>query len=119
MKKIKILIIDDEEDNCDQLSGFVERFDFTDVKKCYDSYAAIELLSENDFDLVISDVGLPNINGIEIAKIAGNKKNKPDIILISGKEDIINSINALELGVTYQYRKTRFDYKKLKRKKNR
>ncbi len=95
---MNILLVDDEKEFCDELAIFLKKFDYN-IKTCNSGKEALEYLKECEVDLVISDVTMPKITGIELCNEI--KKNNIDceMILMSGKEDIINSINAMELGI--------------------
>jgi two-component system, NtrC family, response regulator AtoC len=95
---MNILIIDDEKEACDNLSNFVKKFNH-DVNVSYDGKDALDKIKNDNFDLIISDVNLPFYSGIDIVKKVKEKNNNTQVILISGMEDIIQSINAIELGI--------------------
>jgi CheY-like chemotaxis protein len=78
MKK-KILLVDD-----DQFfrNVFVDKLNYETYKvfSATGGAEAIEKININDFDVVITDIGMPKVNGIEILKFA--KKNKPEAKVI-------------------------------------
>ena len=82
-EKKYILVVDDEMIMRDLLTDFLEMFDY-DVVAAHDGVMAWEIIkdSENDrrFDLVITDINMPKMGGIELSK---NIKSKfPDMPLI-------------------------------------
>lgn len=92
----KILIIEDEESIADlekdylELSGFeveIENRGDIGLKKALDE----------EFDLLILDLMLPEVDGFEICKKVREKKNMP-IIMVSAKKDDIDKIRGLGLG---------------------
>lgn len=92
----KILIIEDEESIVDlekdylELSGFeveIENRGDIGLKKALDE----------EFDLLILDLMLPEVDGFEICKKVREKKNMP-IIMVSAKKDDIDKIRGLGLG---------------------
>lgn len=91
-----ILIIEDEESIADlekdylELSGFkVEAENSGDI--------GLKRAINEEFDLVILDLMLPNVDGFEICKKVREKKNTP-IIMVSAKKDDIDKIRGLGLG---------------------
>ena len=92
----KILIIEDEESIADlekdylELSGFeveIENRGDIGLKKALDE----------EFDLLILDLMLPEVDGFEICKKVREKKNMP-IIMVSAKKDDIDKIRGLGMG---------------------
>ncbi len=82
-KPIKILTIDDESYVLDVLSSLLQRFGHT-VSSHLSAIDAIKDYSENEYDLVITDLGMPEMSGKEVAsKIKSMQKGVP-IILLSG-----------------------------------
>lgn len=87
MSTLKILVIDDEVEICDLISFHLTRKGH-DVKTLTSGTQALETLKSEDFDLVISDVRMPEGNGIEIlAEIRKEKPKKPIFIISSGFAD--------------------------------
>lgn len=95
---MKILLIDDEKELCEDLGRFIESIGHS-VVYAYDGKEALRKVEESRFDLVLSDVTIPFINGIELTKKIKDNKLADNILLMSGMEDIISSINAIELGI--------------------
>ncbi len=80
----KILIVEDEIINMMYLSALLDRTGFK-VEKAYDGIQAVSMASENNYSLILMDIGLPEVNGIqateEIRKLAEPYKNVPIIAL--------------------------------------
>ncbi|MFZ5979045.1 MAG: response regulator [Candidatus Zixiibacteriota bacterium] len=89
MKDIKILLVDDEEE---LVSTLVERLRYRNIDAEYllNGAAAIQRMREKKFDVVLLDLKLPGISGIETMRVI--KKEHPDIpiILITGHGSLIN-----------------------------
>ncbi len=84
------------------------------VKSVHDGRQALDLLEKERFDLVILDVKLPEMSGIEIVKRFKDDGFEITFVLISGEEEIIDSINAIELGV-HDFLTKPIDYEDLRR----
>lgn len=94
----KILVVDDEPMLCEILKDFLELNSY-EVEQAHSGQEAFEMLSNNFFDCVISDVRMPNGNGIELAQKISNKLGqKPKIFLTTGFSDISED-KAKDLGV--------------------
>ncbi|MCX5848467.1 MAG: response regulator [Deltaproteobacteria bacterium] len=95
----KILIVDDEKDIVDLLSYNLGKEGFSTVK-AYDGEAAIGLVRSGKPDLMILDLMLPKMNGLDVCKaIRRNPEtaNLP-IIMLTAKGDEIDKIIGLEIG---------------------
>lgn len=101
--KIKILILDDEQQFTEELSGFFE-----------DDYITYEannvgdgrrILKEKDIDLLILDVRLPGISGLDILKEVKEQFPNIEVIVISAHGDMDTVIKALRLGAFDYLRK--------------
>lgn len=95
---MNILIIDDEKECCDSLQFFIENIGKYRFFTAYDSIDALNIINKNNIDLVFTDVNMPTLNGVELTKIIKNRKQDIEVVLISGKRDIIESINAIDYG---------------------
>ncbi len=92
----KILIIEDEEAIAELQKDYLEINEF-DVTIENDGATGMEAALNKEFDLVILDLMLPNIDGYEICKKIRSEKNIP-IIIVSAKKDDIDKVRGLGLG---------------------
>ncbi len=84
----RILVIDDEPNIRSILSGLLDDLGY-DVEVAEDGEKGIKLFDEmGDFDLVISDIRMPNMDGNEVAKyIRGSNKSATPLIAITGFQE--------------------------------
>ena len=92
----KILIIEDETAIAELEKDYLELSNF-EVTICKDGLEGSKLALNEDFDLILLDLMLPNMDGFEICKLIRDKKNTP-IIMVSAKKDDIDKIHGLGLG---------------------
>ena len=92
----RILIIEDEESIADLEKDYLELSNF-EVEVANDGEQGLAQAMEQDFDLIILDLMLPNVDGFEICKKVREKKNTP-IIMVSAKKEDIDKIRGLGLG---------------------
>jgi len=94
MEKIKILVVDDEVRVRDEIAEFLTENKYKVYKAGLPS-EAFSILKENDIDLVILDIKLPEMDGLSALKII--KENYPNIevIMISGHGDMGSVIEAM------------------------
>jgi len=93
----KILIVDDEESIVTLLQYNVERAGFA-TEAAYDGIEALEKCENNEYDLIILDLMLPGMDGLEICKQLRNQKIETPILMLTAKDDELDKILGLELG---------------------
>ena len=94
----RILVIDDEQDMLESLQKILSFRDEFECTFLNDSYKAKSLLSEDRFDLVITDLNMPNVSGIEIVQSALENNPNTKVIIVSGYGSIESSVNAIKVG---------------------
>lgn len=92
----KILIIEDEESIAELEKDYLELSDF-EVQIENSGDTGLKVALEKDFDLILLDLMLPEVDGFEICKQVREKKNTP-ILMVSAKKDDIDKIRGLGLG---------------------
>jgi sigma-B regulation protein RsbU (phosphoserine phosphatase) len=94
-----LLIVDDEELNRDGLARRLQRHDY-EVVAAKSGSEAIELLCEQQFDLVLLDIMMPGMNGLEVLKFLRRVDSLLDlpIIMVTAKGESEDMVEALELG---------------------
>ena len=95
----KILIVDDEKDIVDLISYNLEKEGFVTIK-AYDGESALDLVKSAKPDIVVLDLMLPGIRGLEVCKFI--RKN-PDtdalpIIMLTAKGEQVDKILGFEMG---------------------
>lgn len=93
----KILLIDDEKDIVDLLEEVLRKENFNYIRKAYNGTDAIEKCREYQPDVVVLDVMLPDIDGIEVCKQI-RKFSFCSILFLSSKNDDIDKILGLSCG---------------------
>jgi len=94
-----ILVVDDEELNRDGLARRLQRQDY-EVTTARNGREAIELLGKGRFDLVLLDIMMPGMNGLEVLKFLRRVDSLVDlpIIMVTAKGESEDMVEALELG---------------------
>ena len=93
----KILVVDDEKFLNDLLSGHLKNEGYH-VSNAYDGQEAIDMLNNEDFDIVISDVFLPKKHGIDVLKYIISLNRGTQVIMASGYMDISTANEAIKIG---------------------
>jgi len=96
----RILLVDDEASLLKSISRFLQRLGYR-VQSCTDPEVALELFDANphDFDMVITDLAMPKITGVELVRKIRPIRSDLPIILCSGYSDTIHGENNNNLGV--------------------
>ncbi|WP_339884561.1 sigma-54 dependent transcriptional regulator [Polaribacter vadi] len=95
----KILIIEDEAAIRRVLKKIIsEENESYNVEEAEDGLLGIEMIKDNDYDLVLCDIKMPKMDGVEVLEKA--KKIKPEIpiVMISGHGDLDTAVNTMRLG---------------------
>ncbi len=108
----KILIIDDEKSVLDMLNVVFKKEGYR-VKKSLSAQKALELIDEEDFDLILSDIRLPQISGMELLRKVKEKKPGIPVIMITAYGTIKQAIEAFKAGAI-DYVVKPFDVEELK-----
>jgi len=93
----KILIIDDDRDMCALLNRYLTQNGF-EVAEFYNGKKAIQYLEKNKPDLVLCDVRLEDMDGIEVLKKIMELYPGMPVIMITAYSDIRTSVNAMRMG---------------------
>ena len=82
--KSKILIVDDQKVFRDVLTNIIsETSDMTVVAEASDGDEALDMASKNDFDMVILDIAMPGISGLDVLKELKIKKPHLPVLILS------------------------------------
>lgn len=95
----KILVIEDEAAIRRVLVKILtEESNAYQVEEAEDGLTGIEKITKNDFDLVLCDIKMPKMDGVEVLEAV--KKMKPEIpvVMISGHGDLDTAVNTMRLG---------------------
>ena len=92
----KILIVDDEHDIADLLEVYLKNENYT-IYKYYSAKEALDFIKEEEVDLAILDIMLPDINGFTLCQKIREKHTYP-IIMLTAKDEETDKITGLTLG---------------------
>lgn len=92
-----VLIIDDERDIIDSLSGILEDEGFA-VLKATDGKEGLAIFEREKPDVVLLDVWMPELDGIQVLKKMRGKRDDAKVIVISGHGTISTAVEAVKMG---------------------
>ncbi len=96
-KKNKILLVEDDPRVCSFINKGLTEENF-EVSIAFDGETGLNMLKTNKFDLVILDIMLPNINGIEVCKQIRSNNNKTPILFLTALGSAENVVLGLSSG---------------------
>jgi len=99
--EIQILIVDDESSVRTVLSEVLEEDGFK-VTQATSGTHALEIMAENEFALVITDINMPGISGLELLEEVKEKASETEVIIITSFASLDTAVTALRLGA-YDY----------------
>jgi len=108
----KILIIDDEKSILDLLSVVFKKEGYR-VRATLSAKKALELLSKEEFGLILTDIKLPEMSGFEILKRVRESKPEIAVVMITAYGNVKQAVEALKAGA-FDYVVKPFDVEELK-----
>lgn len=92
-----ILLVDDEERFINSLDAILQHYNYT-CTKALTGTEALTLLQENDFDLALLDVSLPDMSGCEIAEYIQKSVKNTTAVMLTGLGTVETAVKAMQNG---------------------
>jgi DNA-binding NtrC family response regulator len=96
-EKSRILVVDDEDTLRTVLSQELNGEGY-EVDTAADGQIAIDTLKNKQFELILLDIKMPNVNGFEVLKYIKQNHPKLKVIMLTGFADLKNAIESKKLG---------------------
>ena len=93
----KILLVDDDEDILLFYSEVLSELGHVEVTLASNGQEALDRLSQSDFDLVITDICMPKISGIELVIQIQKKSQHQPILVLTGNQDTLSEARNLKV----------------------
>ncbi|MCA1076465.1 response regulator, partial [Clostridium bowmanii] len=96
MENFKILLVEDEK----QMAMFIEmelNHEGYKVDVAYDGREALNIAEKNEYDLILLDIMIPGLNGIEVCRRIRQSSRVP-LIMLTAKSDISDKVLGLDVG---------------------
>jgi len=100
-----ILVVDDDRETLQLIARFLENAGY-EVLTAADFFDTISMIKDRQFDLIISDIKMPDINGLKLFEILQQKGIKTPLLFLTSSDDEENEIAALKLGAVDYVKKT-------------
>ncbi|WP_270501457.1 response regulator transcription factor [Clostridium butyricum] len=94
---MKLLIIEDEIELCDSIAKGLKISGY-EIDTCHDGIEASFLLETEAYDLIILDLNLPGMDGMEILKKFRNINKNTHVLILSARDQIQNRVDGLDAG---------------------
>jgi DNA-binding NtrC family response regulator len=95
----RIFVIDDEESMCSFMAIMLRKEGY-EVETSTDAHAAIEKIYDNSYDLVITDMMMPDMSGLELLTAVKKRKSNQEIIVMTAFASVESAIEAMKLGAS-------------------
>jgi DNA-binding NtrC family response regulator len=100
-KKIKLLIADDEKNVSLVLQKELSRRNY-EVSVANDGRSAVEFAQKVDYDVIVMDMTMPHMDGIQALKVIKQGEPSPEVIMLTGNATLETAIEAMKAGA-YDY----------------
>lgn len=99
-KSKRILLVEDENDYFEIVSSIVKKELGFEIERAEDGKKGFEKILKNNYDLLILDIGLPYINGIEILRKIREKRLSVPVLIFSVRSELSMIKDAISLGIS-------------------
>ncbi len=94
---IDLLIVDDELDFRESACRYLKRIGFR-VDEAEDGEEALNVTVNKKFDVIVLDIHMPGMNGIEVLRKLSERESPPKVIMLTGGGTIENAVESIKLG---------------------
>ena len=106
---LKILVVEDDKDLNKTVCTFLNRNGY-DATGCLSANEAYDAMYENMFDLIISDIMMPKIDGFEFAETVRSLSNEIPILFMTARDDFASKQRGYRVGIDdYMVKPVNFD----------
>lgn len=95
---LNILYVEDDEDIAKTIISYLSKL-FKEVVYAANGKEGLELYQQAQYDIVITDINMPEMSGLEMATKIKEINNKQNIIIISAYSDVKNFVTSIKLGI--------------------
>ncbi|SLM31273.1 Response regulator receiver domain protein (CheY-like) [Desulfamplus magnetovallimortis] len=93
----RLLLVDDEEEFVDTLAERLALRNFQ-VTRAYSGERALQLCNDKNFDVILLDIMMPGISGIDVLKKIHQKMPLTQVIMLTGHATVKNAIEGMKQG---------------------
>lgn len=100
-KNMSILVVDDEKDYCEVLKLILENDGYS-VETCFNGQEALKIMENKAFDIVVSDLSMPVMDGFELLKAIKERDYDADVLMLTAYGTVEKAVEAMKAGA-YTY----------------
>lgn len=108
---MKLLLVEDEEELSEILSRGLRKYGYA-VDAAYDGEEALDYYNINEYDVMILDLNIPKIDGLDVLKKIRQKDKKSKILILSARSAVEDRVKGLDSGAN-DYLSKPFDFLEL------
>ncbi len=97
MKILRLLIVEDEKKLCDTVARHLYDAGY-EVDTCYDGEEALEYILTENYDLIVLDLNLPGMDGMDILRELRQKNEDTKVLILSARSQIADKVEGLDAG---------------------
>ena len=94
---MRLLIVEDEKQICDAVAKSLYDAGY-EVDTCYDGEEALEYILTENYDLIVLDLNLPGMDGMEILKELRQSNEETKVLILSARGQIADKVEGLDAG---------------------
>lgn len=94
---MRLLVVEDEKALCESIAKGL-RLDGYEVDTAFDGEEAMEIISTDSYDLIILDLNLPGMDGLDILKNMRASDNETNVLILSARGGLSDKIEGLDSG---------------------
>ncbi len=94
---MRILVVEDERDLNRVITRHLKKNNYS-VDSCFDGQEGLDFMSYREYDLIITDIMMPNVDGYEFIEKLRNNKNNTPVIMLTAKDTLEDKIVGLDSG---------------------
>ena len=94
---MRLLIVEDEKQICDMVAKSLYAVGY-EVDTCYDGMEALEYILAENYDLIVLDLNLPGIDGMDILRELRQSNEETKVLILSARGQIVDKVEGLDAG---------------------
>ena len=94
---MRLLIVEDEKQICDMVAKSLYAAGY-EVDTCYDGMEALEYILAENYDLIVLDLNLPGIDGMDILRELRQSNEETKVLILSARGQIVDKVEGLDAG---------------------
>ena len=94
---MRLLIVEDEKELCDTVAKTLYHVGY-EVDTCYDGSEALDYILAENYDLIVLDLNLTGMDGMELLKELRKKNEETKVLILSARSQIADKVEGLDAG---------------------